>query len=186
MAEPAPRMGLFERWLTAWVALCIVVGTVLGYLFPAAFARLGTLEAARINLPVALLVWLMIVPMLMKVDFGAMRQVGRHWRGIGVTVFINWAVKPFSMALLGGFFLRHVFADWLPADQIDRAVGPTSEPERAVAPNSLATFTVLNLRTPRGALVITADHPVFVGLTVLGAAGASTSAAFPDYEYDGS
>jgi arsenical-resistance protein len=119
MAEPAPRMGLFEHWLSAWVALCIVAGTALGHLFPAAFAALGAMEMAKINLPVAVLVWLMIVPMLMKVDFGAMREVGRHWRGIGVTVFVNWAVKPFSMALLGGLFLRHVFAGWLPGDQVD-------------------------------------------------------------------
>jgi len=112
-------MGLFERYLTVWVALCIVVGTALGHLFPAAFARLGAMEAAKVNLPVALLIWLMIVPMLLRVDFGAMRQVGRHWRGIGVTLLVNWAVKPFSMAVLGWFFLRHVFADWLPADQID-------------------------------------------------------------------
>ncbi|MBO9717885.1 MAG: ACR3 family arsenite efflux transporter [Pseudoxanthomonas sp.] len=112
-------MGGFERWLTLWVALCIVAGTALGHGFPAAFARLGAMEVAKINLPVAVLIWLMIVPMLLKVDFGAMREVGRHWRGIGVTVFVNWAVKPFSMALLGWLFLRHVFVDWLPADQVD-------------------------------------------------------------------
>ena len=119
MAETAPRMALFERYLTVWVLLCIVAGTLLGHLFPAALSNLGGMEIAKVNLPVALLIWLMIIPMLLKVDFGAMRQVGRHWRGIGVTLFINWAVKPFSMALLGWFFLRHVFADWLPADQID-------------------------------------------------------------------
>jgi len=119
MAEAAPRLGPFERYLTLWVALCIAVGTALGYQMPGAFARLGAMEVAKINLPVALLIWLMIVPMLLRVDFGAMRQVGRHWRGIGVTVFVNWAVKPFSMALLGWLFLRHVFVDWLPADQID-------------------------------------------------------------------
>ena len=119
MAEAAPRMALFERFLTVWVLLCIVAGTLLGHLFPAAFSRLGGMEVAKVNLPVAVLIWLMIIPMLLKVDFGAMRQVGQHWRGIGVTLFINWAVKPFSMALLGWLFLRHVFADWLPADQID-------------------------------------------------------------------
>ncbi|WP_255469977.1 ACR3 family arsenite efflux transporter [Pseudoxanthomonas sp. z9] len=119
MAEAAPRIGFFERYLTVWVGLCILVGTGLGHLFPAAFVRLGGMELARVNLPVAVLIWLMIIPMLLKVDFGAMKEVGRHWRGIGVTLFINWAVKPFSMALLGGFFLRHVFADSLPADQID-------------------------------------------------------------------
>lgn len=112
-------MGLFERYLTLWVALCIVVGTALGHQFPDAFAHLGGLEIAKVNLPVAVLIWLMIIPMLLKVDFGAMRQVGQHWRGIGVTLFINWAVKPFSMAVLGGLFLRHVFVEWLPAEQID-------------------------------------------------------------------
>lgn len=119
MAEAAPRMALFERYLTLWVLLCIVVGTLLGHLLPDAFSRLGDMEIAKVNLPVAVLIWLMIIPMLLKVDFGAMRQVGQHWRGIGVTLFINWAVKPFSMALLGWFFLQHVFAGWLPADQID-------------------------------------------------------------------
>lgn len=112
-------MGLFERYLTLWVALCIVVGTLLGHHWPSAFVRLGSIEWAQVNLPVAALIWVMIVPMLMKVDFGALRQVGQHWRGIGTTLFINWAVKPFSMALLGWFFLRHVFGPWLPADQVD-------------------------------------------------------------------
>ncbi len=115
----APAINLFERYLTVWVALCIVVGTVLGHLLPTGFAWLGGIEVAKVNLPVAALIWLMIIPMLLKVDFGAMRQVGQHWRGIGVTLFINWAVKPFSMALLGWFFLKHVFAPWLPADQIE-------------------------------------------------------------------
>lgn len=119
MADAAPRMPLFERYLSLWVALCIVAGTTLGHALPDAFARLASVEVARVNLPVAALVWLMIIPMLLKVDFGAMRDVGRHWRGIGVTLAINWAVKPFSMALLGWFFLRHAFADWLPPDQID-------------------------------------------------------------------
>ncbi|MGH8052603.1 MAG: ACR3 family arsenite efflux transporter [Stenotrophomonas sp.] len=112
-------MSGFERYLTLWVALCIVVGTTLGHTFPTLFARLGGMEVARVNLPVAVLIWLMIIPMLLKVDFSAMRLVGQHWRGIGVTLFINWAVKPFSMALLGWLFLRHVFAPWLPAAQID-------------------------------------------------------------------
>jgi len=112
-------MGLFERYLTVWVALCIVAGTALGHWFPDVFAQMSAMEVAQINLPVAVLIWLMIIPMLLRVDFGAMREVRQHWRGIGVTLFINWAVKPFSMALLGWFFLRHVFVDWLPADQID-------------------------------------------------------------------
>ncbi|HDS1531100.1 TPA: ACR3 family arsenite efflux transporter [Stenotrophomonas maltophilia] len=112
-------MGAFERYLTLWVALCIVAGTVLGHYLPGAFATLAGAETAKVNLPVAVLIWLMIIPMLLKVDFGAMRQVGRHWKGIGVTLFINWAVKPFSMALLGWFFLRHVFAAWIPPGQAD-------------------------------------------------------------------
>lgn len=119
MAEGSARMGLFERYLTVWVALCIVAGTALGHWFPDVFAQMSAMEVAQINLPVAVLIWLMIIPMLLRVDFGAMREVRQHWRGIGVTLFINWAVKPFSMALLGWFFLRHVFVDWLPADQID-------------------------------------------------------------------
>lgn len=118
MSTAAP-MGLFERHLTLWVALCIIAGTLLGHFLPGAFASLAAAEVARVNLPVAVLIWLMIIPMLLRVDFGAMRQLGQHWKGIGVTLFINWAVKPFSMALLGWLFLRHVFADWLPTGQID-------------------------------------------------------------------
>ena len=116
------RMGAFERHLTLWVVLCIVVGTGLGYLFPAAFETLGALEVAKVNLPVALLIWLMIIPMLLKIDFAAMGEVRQHWKGIGVTVFVNWAIKPFSMALLAWIFIRHVFADHLPAAQIDSYV----------------------------------------------------------------
>ncbi len=112
-------MNLFERYLTLWVGLCIAVGTLLGHVLPAAFAELASAEIANVNLPVAALIWLMIIPMLLKVDFSAMRQLQQHWKGIGVTLFINWAVKPFSMALLGWLFLRHAFADWLPAAQID-------------------------------------------------------------------
>ncbi len=119
MAEAAPRIGFFERYLTIWVALCIVIGTGLGHFFPREFVRLGAMEVAKVNLPIAALIWMMIIPMLLKVDFGAMKEVGRHWRGIGVTLFINWAVKPFSMALLGWFFLRHVFAESLPVGQMD-------------------------------------------------------------------
>jgi ACR3 family arsenite transporter len=112
-------MGVFERYLSLWVALCIVAGIGLGHLFPGPFQFFGRLEVARVNLPVAVLIWLMIIPMLLKVDFGAMHEMRRHVRGIGVTLFINWAVKPFSMALLGWIFLRGVFAPYLPADQID-------------------------------------------------------------------
>ena len=112
-------MNRFERYLTLWVLLCIVAGVALGQFFPAPFRWLGSLEVARVNLPVGLLIWVMIIPMLLRVDFGALHQVRRHWRGIGVTLFINWAVKPFSMALLGWLFLRHLFAPYLPAGQID-------------------------------------------------------------------
>ena len=116
------RMGGFERHLTWWVLGCIGVGTALGYLLPGAFATLGSAEVARVNLPVAVLIWLMIIPMLLKIDFRAMGDVKRHWKGIGVTVFVNWAIKPFSMAVLAWLFVRHVFADHLPAAQIDSYV----------------------------------------------------------------
>ena len=112
-------MGLFERYLTVWVFLCIIIGVVLGQVFPVLFQLLGGLQVARVNLPVGLLIWVMIIPMLLRIDFGALHQVRQHWRGIGVTLFINWAVKPFSMALLGWLFIRHVFAPYLPAEQID-------------------------------------------------------------------
>jgi ACR3 family arsenite transporter len=112
-------MNVFERYLTLWVFLCIVVGVVMGQMMPAPFHWLGSLEVAKVNLPVGLLIWVMIIPMLLRIDFGALHQVGKHWRGIGVTLFINWAVKPFSMALLGWLFIRHFFAPYLPAEQLD-------------------------------------------------------------------
>lgn len=112
-------MSTFERYLTLWVALCIVAGVALGHLFPTAFHLVGGLEIAKVNLPMAVLIWLMIIPMLLKIDFAALRHVGRHWRGIGVTLFVNWAIKPFSMALLGWLFIGWVFRPNLPADQID-------------------------------------------------------------------
>ena len=112
-------MNLFERYLTIWVALCIVVGIALGHFAPEPFQMLGRAELARVNIPVAILIWLMVIPMLLKIDFAAMHRVKEHWRGIGVTLFINWAVKPFSMALLGWLFIGMVFRDYLPADQID-------------------------------------------------------------------
>jgi ACR3 family arsenite transporter len=117
-AAGAP-LGFFERYLTLWVFLCIAFGIGLGHLFPNSFQAIGRMEVARVNLPVAALIWLMIIPMLLKVDFGALAEVRRHWKGVGVTLFINWAVKPFSMALLGWLFIRELFAPWLPADQID-------------------------------------------------------------------
>lgn len=112
-------MSTFERYLTLWVALCIVVGIALGHWFPGAFQAVGALEIAKVNLPVAVLIWLMVIPMLLKIDFAALGEVGRHWRGIGVTLFINWAIKPFSMALLGWLFIGWLFRPYLPADQID-------------------------------------------------------------------
>jgi ACR3 family arsenite transporter len=110
-------MSLFERYLSLWVALCIIVGIGLGHLFPSAFALIASAEVARVNLPVAALIWLMIIPMLLRIDFAALGSVRRHWRGVGVTLFINWAVKPFSMALLGTLFIGHLFAPLLPAGQ---------------------------------------------------------------------
>jgi ACR3 family arsenite transporter len=112
-------MNLFERYLSIWVFLCIIAGIALGHWFPGIFQSLGALEVAKVNLPVAVLVWLMILPMLLKIDFHALYEVRKHTRGIGITLFINWAVKPFSMALLGWLFIRILFADWLPAEQID-------------------------------------------------------------------
>ncbi|ODN71847.1 ACR3 family arsenite efflux transporter [Methylobrevis pamukkalensis] len=112
-------MSVFERYLSLWVFLCIVVGIGLGYLVPGAFQLVAAAEIAKVNLPVAVLIWLMVIPMLLKIDFAALTEVGRHWRGIGVTLFVNWAVKPFSMALLGWLFIGWLFRDLLPADQID-------------------------------------------------------------------
>ena len=112
-------MNVFERFLTLWVFLCIVVGIALGQFFPAVFQAIGGMEFAKVNLPVGLLIWVMVIPMLVKVDFSALGQVRQHVRGIGVTLFVNWLVKPFSMALLGWIFVRHLFAPYLPADQLD-------------------------------------------------------------------
>ncbi|MFS8048767.1 ACR3 family arsenite efflux transporter [Rhizobium sp. BR 314] len=112
-------MSTFERYLTVWVFLCIVVGVVLGHLMPGVFHAIGAAEIAKVNIPVAVLIWLMIIPMLVKIDFAALGQVSRHWRGIGVTLFINWAIKPFSMALLGWLFIGWLFRPLLPAGQID-------------------------------------------------------------------
>ncbi len=118
-SSKAPAMGLFERYLTLWVGLCIVAGIVLGQMAPAVFHAIGAATVAEVNLPVAVLVWLMIIPMLLKIDLGALAQVKEHWRGIAVTVGVNWLVKPFSMALLGWIFISHLFRPYLPADQID-------------------------------------------------------------------
>ena len=121
VSAPAP-MSAFERYLTVWVLLCIVAGITLGKLFPGPFQGIGRMEFAQVNLPVGLLIWVMIIPMLLKVDFASLSQVSKHWRGIGVTLFVNWTVKPFSMALLGWIFIRHVFAPYLPAEQADSYV----------------------------------------------------------------
>jgi ACR3 family arsenite transporter len=113
------KMPFFERYLSLWVALCIVAGIVLGRLFPTAFESLGAMEVASVNLPVAVLIWLMILPMLLKIDFHSLNEVRHHWKGVGVTLFINWGVKPFSMAFLAWLFIRTLFADWLPQEQLD-------------------------------------------------------------------
>ncbi len=112
-------MSLFERYLTVWVILCIVAGVALGHFLPGVFQFIGSVEIARVNLPVAVLIWLMIIPMLVRIDFGALHRVRDHWRGIGVTLFINWAVKPFSMAALGWLFIGYLFHSYLPAEQIN-------------------------------------------------------------------
>jgi ACR3 family arsenite transporter len=112
-------MSIFERYLTIWVFLCIVVGVLLGQFIPAPFHWLGGLEVAKVNIPVGLLIWVMIIPMLLRIDFMVLHEVRKHWRGFGVTLFINWAVKPFSMALLGWLFIRHLFAPYLPHEQLD-------------------------------------------------------------------
>jgi ACR3 family arsenite transporter len=113
------EMPFFERYLSLWVALCIIAGIILGRWAPGMFESLGSMEVARVNLPVAVLIWLMILPMLLKIDFHSLVEVKQHWKGVGVTLFINWAVKPFSMALLAWIFIRNLFAGWLPAEQLD-------------------------------------------------------------------
>jgi len=117
-AAGAP-MGFFERYLSVWVVLCIVAGILFGQWFPAAFQALGRMEVAQVNIPVGLLIWVMIVPMLMKIDFSTIHEVKDQKAGIGITLFVNWAVKPFTMAALGWLFIRHVFAPYLPAEQLD-------------------------------------------------------------------
>ena len=118
-SSATPALGTFERYLSVWVTFCIVAGIALGQLLPDVFEAVGRMEFAHVNIPVGLLIWVMIIPMLVKIDFGALHQVKAHWRGISVTLFVNWAVKPFSMALLGWIFIRHIFAPYLPAAEID-------------------------------------------------------------------
>lgn len=115
-------MNRFERYLSLWVLLCIVAGIVLGQAFPAPFRQIGSMEIAQVNLPVGLLIWVMIIPMLMKIDFGSLHEVRQQGRSIAITLIVNWAIKPFTMAALGGFFIYFVFASWLPADQLDSYV----------------------------------------------------------------
>ena len=117
--RPTTAMSLFERYLSVWVFACIAVGVALGQLWPAVFQAIGRMELAKVNLPVGVLIWVMIIPMLMKVDFGALHEVRQHARGIGVTLAVNWLVKPFSMAFLAWLFIRHLFAPLLPPGQID-------------------------------------------------------------------
>ncbi len=112
-------MSTFERYLTVWVALCIVAGIGLGYVFPSFFQAIGSAEIANVNLPVAVLIWLMIIPMLVKIDLASLGQVSRHWRGISVTLIVNWAIKPFTMAVMAWFFIGWLFLPYLPADQIN-------------------------------------------------------------------
>ncbi|ACS86883.1 ACR3 family arsenite efflux transporter [Musicola paradisiaca] len=118
-SQAVSSMSLFERYLSLWVALCIIVGILLGQVMPGVFRFIGGLEIAQVNLPVGVLIWVMIIPMLLKIDFGVLGQVKEYWRGIAITLFINWLVKPFSMALLGWLFVRYLFSSWLPADQLD-------------------------------------------------------------------
>lgn len=120
-ASGAP-MSLFERYLSLWVSLCILAGVGLGHMMPGAFESIGKMDVAHVNLPVAVLVWLMIIPMLLKIDFGALHDVRQHWRGIGVTLFVNWGVKPFSMAAFAAVFIYGLFASLLPADQLNSYV----------------------------------------------------------------
>ena len=117
-ASGAP-LGFFERYLTLWVFLCIVAGTVLGLVVPEAAQAIGALEVAQVNLPVGLLIWVMIIPMLMKIDFAALHEVRQQKAGMAVTLLVNWAIKPFSMALIGWLFIKVLFADWLPAGELD-------------------------------------------------------------------
>lgn len=119
MTSNTKSMSIFERYLTLWVAICILTGIALGQFLPGLFQTIGKLEYAQVNLPVGLLIWVMIIPMLVKVDFGALHEVRQHVKGIGVTLFVNWLVKPFSMAFLGWLFIRNFFAPMLPPDQID-------------------------------------------------------------------
>ncbi len=155
MSDRAPAqsggLGAFERYLTLWVLLCIVAGIALGDVLPGMFHAIGGLSIAHVNLPVAILIWLMIVPMLLRVDFGALHEVRGHWRGIAVTLFINWAVKPFSMALFGWLFIAWLFRPYLPAAQIDATLpgSSSSRPRRARPWCSCGAISAAAIRNSR-------------------------------------
>ncbi|MBM2854066.1 MAG: arsenical-resistance protein [Steroidobacteraceae bacterium] len=153
MRQAAPELGFFERYLTVWVLACIGAGIGLGQLAPGAAAAIASLEFAHVNLPVGILIWIMIVPMLVKVDFSRLHEVRRHSRGIGVTLFVNWAIKPFSMALLGWIFIRHLFADWLPAGQHDSYIAGLIL--LAAAPCTAMVFVWSNLSKGEPAFTLT-------------------------------
>ena len=155
VAAHAP-MSVFERYLTVWVFLCIVVGIGLGQTLPGVFQSIGKMEVAKVNLPVGLLIWVMIIPMLVKVDFSALHEVRQHVRGIGVTLFINWLVKPFSMAFLGWLFIRQIFAPYLPADQLDSYIAGLIL--LAAAPCTAMVFVWSRLT--KGDPLFTLSHPV--------------------------
>ncbi|MBF8291436.1 MAG: arsenical-resistance protein [Steroidobacteraceae bacterium] len=153
MRQAARELGFFERYLTVWVLACIGAGIGLGQLAPGAAAAIASLEFAHVNLPVGILIWIMIVPMLVKVDFSRLHEVRRHSRGIGVTLFVNWAIKPFSMALLGWIFIRHLFADWLPAGQHDSYIAGLIL--LAAAPCTAMVFVWSNLSKGEPAFTLT-------------------------------
>ena len=141
--HPESKLGFFERYLTVWVIASIVVGVAFGKFFPSLIGLLGRLEWAAVNVPVAVLIWLMIIPMLIRIDLHELKHVHRYWRGLSITVFINWFVKPFSMALLAWLFIRHWFAPYLPADQIDSYIAGLIL--LAAAPCTAMVFSVLVL-----------------------------------------
>jgi len=149
LGQPAaPGLSLFERWLTLWVALCIVAGIALGQALPEPVHWLGRMELARVNIPVGLLIWVMIIPMLLRIDFGALGQVRAHARGIGVTLAVNWLVKPFSMAFLAWVFIRQLFAPWLPAEQLDSYVAGLILLAAAFAPIVALLLGISSIRVP--------------------------------------
>ena len=154
-------MSIFERYLTLWVFLCIVTGVALGQVFPDVFQAIGKMEVAQVNLPVGLLIWVMIIPMLIKVDFGALHEVRKRAKGIGVTLFVNWLVKPFSMAFLGWLFIRHWFAPYLPADQLDSYIAGLIL--LAAAPCTAMVFVWSRLTNGDPLFTLSGSPPVFNG-----------------------